>query len=367
MNRLAIFLALGLGGCGLAGLTVWRVTDALTRRADAATQTAAATSLPVEVFTAAPRDLVEVVRIAGTLRARHEADVVADVPGRVQAILADVGTLVRKGEPLARLESTDVALGVQQAEAAVAMAEAGQQTAGRDLVGAEAVAAVGGVTDSQLVAAKARAASADAQVMQAKAALGLARERLADTTLRAPFDGVVTRRLTDVGRLVSPGAPAFTVQDQSELQLVLAVDEHTAARVLPGAAVTVTSDHVEGDLAGVVRTVAPALDAQTRKGDVVVVLPATAGLLPQGTATARLELGRTVGAVSVPARAVVERGGETFVFVVEDARANLTPVEAGVRDGDWVEARGLEAGAAVVVTGQTYLTEGATVTVREPS
>lgn len=367
MKRLVLVGGILFGSAALCGLTAWRVSDAMTRRADASEATAVSASVPVDVMVAAPRDLVETVRVAGTLRARHEADVVADVGGRVEAILADVGTQVRKGDVLARLEARDWALQVEQAQASLAMAEAGRDTALRDYDVAQAVAGVGGVTDAQLVAAKSRSASSEAQVLQAKAALGLARERLADATLRSPIDGVVTRRATDVGRMVSPGVAAFVVQDIGTLELVVSVDERTAARVQVGGGVTVVSDHATDLPAASVKTVSPALDAQSRKAEVVIELGAAPGLLPQGSATAVLLLGQRPGAVAVPARAVLEGTEGGYLYVLDGTVARRTPVRAGIRDGDWLEVDGIAAGATVVVTGQTFLTDGAAVTPRVPA
>jgi RND family efflux transporter MFP subunit len=367
MNRLVLVGGVLLGSAALCGLTAWRVGDAMTRRDEAAEATAVSASVPVDVMVAAPRDLVETVRVSGSLRARHEADVVADVPGRVEALLVDVGTQVRKGDVLARLESRDASLQVEQAQASLAMAEAGRDTALRDYDVSQAVAGVGGVTDAQLVAAKSRSLSSEAQVLQAKAALGLARERLADATLRSPIDGVVTRRATDVGRMVSPGVAAFVVQDLGALELVVSVDERTAARLVAGGAVTVVSDHAADLPTASVRTVSPALDAQSRKAEVVIELGPATGLLPHGTATAVLLLGQRPGAVAVPARAVLDGDDGAYVYVVDGAVARRTPVRPGLRDGDWIETEGLPAGATVVVAGQTFLTDGAAVTPRVPA
>lgn len=364
MKRLALVGGILVVSTALCGLTAWRVSDAVTRRDDASAATAVSASVPVDVIVAAPRDLVETVRVAGTLRARHEADVVADVSGRVEAILVDVGTPVRKGDVLARLESRDSELQVAQAQASLAMAEAGRDTALRDYDVSQAVAGVGGVTDAQLVAARSRSASSEAQVLQAKAALGLARERLADALLRSPIDGVITRRATDVGRMVSPGVAAFVVQDVSALELVVSVDERTASRIQVGGAVTVLSDHAADLPVASVRTVSPALDAQTRKAEVVIELGQATGLLPQGTATAVLLLGERPGAVAVPARAVLEGVDGAYVYVVDGPLARRTPVRPGLRDGDWLEAEGLPAGSTVVVSGQTFLTDGALVAPR---
>lgn len=356
-----------VAGLGLAGLIGLRVTQSIARNAE--TGEIAATALAVEVFSAARQDLAETVKVSGTLRALNQVEVVADVPGRVQAVLVDVGDAVRRGDALARLEQQELSLTVAQAEAGLAMAEAGRDTAVRDLKAAESVAEVGGVTDSQLVAARARAAAAEAQVKQAAAALGLARERLSDATLRSPIDGVITRRSTDLGRMVNPGVPVFSVHDLSALELVVAVDEHTAARLSADTTITVRGDTLSAPVVGTLHTVSPALDAQSRKAELVVRLPPTAGLMPNGTATAELVLGQRLGTVAVPLRAVVEEGAERFVYVVDAGRAKRVTVQPGVRQGDLIEITGVEPGAVIIITGQSWLSDGVAVAPRaqEPS
>jgi RND family efflux transporter MFP subunit len=364
-DRMSRWVWIGLGIVGvlsLGCLTAWRVGEALTRRADAAAATEASATVPVEVVAAETTDLVETVRVAGSLRARHEADVVADVPGRVVSLAADVGSVVHKGEALARLETTELALGVEQAEAGLAMAEAGRTTAARDLEAARTVAGAGGMSATQLAALEARAATADAQVKQAKAGLGVARARLADATLVSPIDGTVTRRATDLGRMVSPGAPAFTVQDLSGLELVVSVDERVAARLVSGATVGVRSDHVAAIPDGTITSIQPALDAVSKKAEVVIAVASVAGLLSHGTASAVLEVGRGTGVVAVPARAVREDGDGQVVWVVEADKARKVPVTLGLRDGERVGVTGIEAGAQVVVAGQGFLSDGAAVT-----
>lgn len=366
-------LPLILGGVAvfalLCGLTGWRVLQAVNRRSDAGEATAGLAATPVEVAPAITRDLVEEVQVAGALRALHEADVVAQVPGQVESILADVGDTVAAGQALAHLDDDDLALGVRQAEAALAAAKAGQTTAARDLAGGLAVAEVGGVSDAQVIAMQSRSAGADAQVAQADAALGMARARLADATLRAPFSGVVVRRKTDIGAQVSPGLPAFGVADLSELELVLDVDERIAARVKPGDLVPLSSDLVPALADGTVRTVSPMLDAATHKAQIVVRLAFAPGLFGHGGASATFKLGHVEGAVAVPRGALVDDKGEHVVFVVDGTVARRLVVVPGLRDRDWVEVSGVAPGSLVVVTGNAYLSDGATVATHggEPS
>ncbi len=368
MKRLVAILA-GIALLALlCGVTTWRIFGALTRRSDAEAAVATTASTPVEVQAATARDLVENVRVAGSLRALHEADVVGQLPGRVTAVLADVGDKVEKGQPLAQLDAVELALGVQQAEAGLAAAKAGGTSATRDLAGAVAVAEVGGVTDAQMVAAKSRSTAADAQIAQAQAGLGLARARLADATLRAPFAGVVVRRSVDLGQQLNPGMPAFAIADLSSLELVLAVDERVAASLHPGDAVGIASDTVANLPDGIVKTVSPTLDPTSHKADVVIGLAYAPGLFAHGSATATLRLGRVSGAVAVSSRAIVDDSGDHVVYVVMSpptgSVAHRTVVNPGLHDGDWIEVKGLPVGASVVVTGNTYLSDGAAVTVR---
>lgn len=367
MNRILAILA-GTGVLALlCGLTGWRVVQSLTRRSDAEVATATAGTTPVEVMVVAPRDLVDQAKVAGTLRALHEADVSAQVPGTVVAVLADVGTRVSKGQALARLDDEQLALQVKQAEAGLAAAEAGRDSAARDFAGATSVAQVGGVTDAQLVAAKSRALGADAQVQQAEAALGMARARLSDATLRAPFAGVVVRRSTDIGGQLNPGMPAFGVADLSELELVLDVDEHVAAGLTPGDTVRISSDTVPSLPDGVVKTVSPMLDAASHKAQVVVGMAYVVGLFGHGGATATFRLGHAEGVIAVPTGAILDDRGEQVVYLLEGTAAKRTVITRGLRDGDWVEIHGIESGASVVITGNAYLSDGSTVTVRAPS
>ena len=366
MKRIAV-VSMGMGlAILLCGLTTWRVVDAMTRRSDVADAAGKTIATAVEVVQAAPRDLVDEVRVAGTLRALHEADVVAEVPGRVEAVLVDVGARVTKGQALARLDAEDLGLQVQQAEAALAAARAGLSSADQDHGGGVSLAAAGGLSVAQLKALEGRLAATEAQVAQAEAALGMARTRYADATLRAPFAGIVVRRRIDIGGQVAPGQPAFGIADLSALELVIDVDERVAARLKPADAVAVSSDMVADLPAGVVKTVAPMLDPLTHKAQIVVSIAYTPGLFGHGGASATFQVGEAAGVIAVPRGAVIEDNGENVVFVVDGGIARRTVVVTGLREGDWLEVSGIPVGASVVVAGSAYLSDGAAVAVRTP-
>jgi RND family efflux transporter MFP subunit len=353
---------------GVAGLTAWQLQTTMERREVAAARTLEEAPVPVDVATAEPRTIAEVVEVVGTLRPDNEVDVVPDVPGRALSVLVDVGDVVRSGQVLARLDATELALGVAQAEAAVAMAVAGRDAARRDL---DAAAALGdAVAATQIDALRSRLEAADAQVAQARAAADLAGERLADTALKSPIDGTVTRRTLDVGRMAAPGMPAFHVEDLRGLELVVAVDARVATRLLPGATVEVRADALPGQtFEGKVVVVAPSLDPQTRKAEVVVDVASAAGkLLPHASAVARLVLAEVEAPVAVPRDALAEADGGAAVWVVEPGQggevSRRITVSVGARGDGWVEVGGVPSGAKVITAGLSQVADGARVAPR---
>src|SRR5690606_33803512 len=134
---------------------------------------------------------------------RHEAQVSAKVAGVISELLVDVGDSVKKGQPMARLDSTTMRINVEQARAAEAVAQAGYENAALEYERAKKLHASGGVAQAGLDRAEAGHAQAKAGLAQARAARRAAEQALADHTIRAPFSGVVTGRLQNVGEFIS--------------------------------------------------------------------------------------------------------------------------------------------------------------------
>lgn len=351
-----VLVALLLGCVG-----TYRVVAALAPASLAAED---APSPSVDVAVAARRDLADVTVLVGTVRPLNIVDIVADVPGRVVSVSADVGAIVGKGDVLAALDSTDARLAAEQATAGLAMASANRDAAARDLASAEPVEAAGGMTQSQLSGLRSRLDVADAQVLQAKAALAMARERVGDATIRSPIAGTVTRRATGIGRMASAGVAMFQVQDLSGLEVESDADASAASRLVVGAPVDIVSDG--STVPGIVKTVSPSLDSQSRRSSVVFALAAgTTGVMPFSSVRVRVPLTQRPAVVAVPQAALVETGSTTSIFVIRDGSAQLTQVQVGIRDGDWVEVGGVEEGAFVVVVGQGSIKDGVAVTVRD--
>ena len=275
-----------------------------------------------------------------------------DVPGRLAAILVARGQSVRKGEPMARLESAVSAAQLAQAEAAQAGAAA--QLAGGESTFArmKALKAVGGISDQQYSEAEASVLAGRAGVQQADAAVRMARTHLGFHTLVAPIDGVVTNGPDNAGILVGAGNPLFVIEDLSALQVKLTAPESAdwirpdlAVLVLPG------TPGASGGVPAVVSRVIPALDPATRRIPVEIRIDAPPpSLRSHAFARVKIEAGEDAPAVAVPVGALVARP-EFCVFVQDGVTPKKVAVEVLRRDPDRVivHAVGLDAGMTVVV------------------
>lgn len=352
---------------------------------------AAAAPRPVRVVPAAEGKLARVVAVTGTLAADEQLVLGMKVAGRLAEISVDLGSPVRKGRPIARLDPTDFRLRVEQAEATLRQARVrlGLPPDGTDdRVDPEATALVrqaqATLTEARLTRDRMQAlwndrlvarAQLDAAVAalqvaegryqdaveevrtrqallgQRRSELEIARQQLADTILRAPIGGVVRERHASAGTYLGAGAPVVTLVQVHPLRLRLAVPERAAAGVRIGQIVRVA---VEGDPAaylGRVARLAPAIQEQNRTLLVEAEVPNERGLLRPGAfARAEIVTAADQPAVLVPASSIVTFAGIEKVLTVRDGRAVETRVLTGRREGDLVEiAEGLRAGEPVVV------------------
>jgi membrane fusion protein (multidrug efflux system) len=139
------------------------------------------------------------------------SNLVPRIGGRVGQLFVDEGHPVRKGQPLLQLETDYLKLDVARAEAELRRAEAAALDASRDLERKKGLAQKGSVSQATFDRTQSGADQADAGCQAARAALDLARQRLADATLTSPVDGVVAERRTDVGERLTEGTVAFVV------------------------------------------------------------------------------------------------------------------------------------------------------------
>ncbi len=345
----------------------------------------------VRVVAAEGGRLPRTVIVTGTLAA--DEDVVAGfkVAGRLSEILVDLGSPVRRGQVLARLDPTDYRIRVAQAEAALRQARASlglpaegtdesvdpaktalvrearavldearlsrdrmAQLREKDLVArAELDTAVSRlqVAEGRYQAALEEIRNRHEILAERRQALALARQQQDDAVLHAPIDGAVRERRASVGEYLAAGAPVVGLVRIHPLRLRVSVPERDAAAIRAGQAVRVRVEGDPAEHAGRVARMSPAIQEQNRTLLVEAEVANRQGRIRPGAfARAEIVVAAERPAVLVPASAIVTFAGVEKVFGVKDGRAVERQVRTGRRAADRVEIlEGLAAGDPVVV------------------
>ena len=271
------------------------------------------------------------LQLPAQLYVEHDAALVARSAGVVESVVAELGSRVTEGMPLARLESADQELAAAQADATYENAE-------RVVNRARVMTKAGGTTvaDSEQF---------EFQFRQADIARRKARRDLELTRIAAPFTGVVTSRYARPGRFVSVGDTLFRVTETSPLLARVHVPEGSATALRVGDDATVVGITGLTTKATVIHA-APAFDAASGTREFVLQLTSTGGLLPGANVTVRLGT-QERQAVTVPREAVSPDG---YVLVVQNGRTSLRSVTVGsdVGNGSVEVVSGLSAGERVL-------------------
>jgi len=342
------------------------------------------------VTTAYPYQSLAVLTSTGYVVAQRKAAVASKATGRLEWLGVAEGSRVRRGEVIARLESSDVSAARDQAAAALKVAQANVEQgrvealdARRALARASELLERRFVSESVHDQAQARVDKAAAGVRSQEASVAVARANLRaaevsleQTLIRAPFDGVVLTKSADVGDVVTPFSSAMdakgavvTMADMTTLEVEADVSESNLARVRPGQPVEIQLDALpDRRFRGVVARTVPTVDrAKATVMTKIRFVDIDARVLPEMSAKA-IFLEREVSEAeraprtAVQAAALTKRAGADVAFVVVDGRARVRPVRTGVAMADLVEVvTGLSPGDKVVLRPGPRLVDGAAV------
>lgn len=343
-SLLLISLALAAGGCG----------ETAPRSAEVR---------PVRTVVVEPQTVEDDRRVVGEVRPRFESELGFRVAGKVTARLVDVGTAVKKGAVLARLDQQDYRNKLKAAEADHAAAQA----ALTESQGAEnrlaRLLATGTTTRSTYDAALKNFRTAEAKLASARAALQLARDELGYADLHAEFDGVVTAVGAEPGQVVGSGRMIVRLARPEDKDAVFAVAEAAfgdrRAKERPEVTVALLSNPAIV-AAGTVREIAPVADPATRTYQVKVSLrdPPEEMRFGGSVVASRKSAGAPV--VVLPGSAMFDRAGQPAVWVVDPAAGvvGLKDIVVARYETDRViVGEGLSRGDIVVIAGVNRLRE----------
>ena len=388
-------------------------------RANVRKEEPARTAQPVavDVTTAAAiqRDLPRFFEATGSLAGDQQTDVAPQTAGKVVAVGVDIGSPVRRGQMLVRLDESELKLRVDQAATQVAQAKAavrqaeekiglrsGQsfdpnrvaevaaarvalELAEKNLRRAEKLIESGDVSRSfyddqrarrdqlkeqyDVAVAQARQNYAGVDVARtnvanAESQLAIARKNLSYAIIPSPIDGIVSERTADLGEYVSPQQKVATVVRINPLRMRIDIPEQAIPEVRVGQSVSITtSAWPDKNFAGRVARIAPNVSATSRTLTVEAEIENSSGALKPGQfATVRILQERAAPAVLVPARAVINEAGVSRVFVIKNGHAEQRLVQIGQAEGDLIEVKsGVAADEQVATSNLEQLSDGIAV------
>jgi multidrug efflux pump subunit AcrA (membrane-fusion protein) len=369
----------------------------------------------VSTMAAVVRQLPQYFEATGSLAANQQTDVAPETSGKVSAVGVDIGSSVRRGQMLIRLEDADFKDRAAQAQAQLDQAKAtldqnrakiglrpGQKFAPENVPEVRAARAaldfadknlrryeklvesgdISRATYDQQVSQRDQAseqyqalihqaqqnfatvANSQAAVEMAQSQLSLAKRNLTYTTVSAPMAGYVLERPADIGEYISPQQKVATIVSLNPLRARIDIPEQAISQIHQGESVSVSvSAYPDRNFSGRVARVSPSVTATSRTLTVEAdVDNPNAELKPGQFATIRILLPHNAPAVLVPQRALRTISGATYVFVIKNGFAQQRLVQSGQTEGDLVELKsGVAADEIVAISNVDQLSDGAAV------
>lgn len=316
---------------------------------------------PVVVVRAQLVMLAPTVDVPGTVISRNDSKIASEVTGRVTWI-AEVGTVVAEGDPIARLDDTRFRLQQSEFAGQVERQRARLTYLEPEVERLEKLRIENNAAVSRLDQTKSDLEVARGDTRVAKARLAQVSDQLAKTTIRAPFAGTVTERMTNIGEMVSTGSEVVRLVDPSAIEIVARAPLRSAAFLKKGAVVEVSTGHRSEE--STVRTIVPFGDPRSHMFEMRLNVDPANWVVGESVRIA-VPTANAREVLAVPRDALVLRRNGASVFRVgTDQLVERISILAGSGDGDLIEVSGdLKAGDTIVVRGAERLRPGQRVMV----
>jgi RND family efflux transporter MFP subunit len=318
----------------------------------------------VSVQPAVKKQFRPFIEATGTLNPFEEVSIGAEIDGIIKTVKADEGTAVSKGMLLATIDDIEYNQGVLSAQAALKQVDASLANTKIEFSRKDALYKEELVTKQQYDDISTRLTLAESDVEKARAALSIAKQKLAKTKIYAPLSSRVKEKLASEGDFVKNGTRLFTLIQPNPLKLRFSVSERDVGKMKVGQDVLVKVDAFpDREFSGKVSIVFPSLEEKTRTLSIEALVPDKEGVLKPGLfARVILYTGGMKDTVVVPITAILYEGDKIKAYVVEGDKAKERLVRLGNKYGEEIEiTEGIIEGEKVVTAGQQGLSEGAKV------
>ncbi|NOZ75850.1 MAG: efflux RND transporter periplasmic adaptor subunit [FCB group bacterium] len=337
--------------------------------------------IPVNITTVTQQPIRETATFFGDILASESVKVYSTIPNKIVRLYHDIGDEVKAGDLLAEINTEKIHQAVSQAEAGLEAAQAQYDNTRLEFDRLAKLYKENAVSQSQMDAMRTQLDAAKSSVKQLKAALSTARSQLKDTRITAPVSGVIVLRSLNEGDQAAPQIPLFEIANMDTVRVLINVIERQLPQIQPGqlARAEVTA-YPEISFEGKVIRVNPTLNSMTRTAKAEIRIPNRDHRLRPGMfSKVSVILNQHENAVVISKACILEKTRlaydngqlstarvvmDRFVYVIEDDRAVLRPVETGIIEDNLAEIiTGLKPGEEIVTVGQHNLEAGDSVQV----
>lgn len=376
-------------------------------------------TISVEAQEIAPATIEQYINVSTKVTANNEVNVVPKVSGTVKNVYVNLGDTVKAGDVLFEIDDTNLRIAAEQASASLASAQANydmnigatletnvmqlQSSVDslqiqyddllRDLTNTKALYEAGSKSKLELDTLQSAVDKLKLQLDTAKENLRLTREKTIDgtkktalaglqqaklsyenaqtqlgyTKVKAEIDGVISACNVTPGSMASPQSPAMTIVNTDKLKFSFNISDDYINKVSIGSKAYITvAAASEKPYEGTVTYISPAANSTTMLYPVEIYIENTDNKIKTGMfASLKLVVDRKENTVSVPLNAVLEKGGDKFVYIIDANNvAHKKAVETGIKNDEYIEIiKGVQNGEKLVVVGQSFLSDGSTVNV----
>ena len=322
-----------------------------------------------DVSTLAPQNLGLVIPVSGSVRPVLQAMVKSKVPGEVSRVNVREGERVTAGQVLASIDTADLRARHDMQLAMVAESHAKLDLARKNEQNNRALLAKNFISQTAFDSVASGLEVSESNYKSAAAQAAITQKALADAQVRAPFAGIVAKRVVNVGEKVTTDAPIMQIVDLSRMELEAPVPVSDIPGIKVGQEIAFRVDGFsEREFKGKVERVNPSAEVGSRSISIFVALPNSDGALKGGMfANGTLAAASRASVNAIPLAALITEGGQSFVYTMKDGKVERKPVTTGNRSVELglVEVRdGLPPGAQVITVKADGLKHGASVVVR---
>jgi RND family efflux transporter MFP subunit len=306
------------------------------------------------------------VTLTGRTRGAIQSQIVAEVTGRVEAMVAPQGNPVDAGDPLVKLDAEQIKLTLRAKEAEAEQAKAQAELAAANLARAEAWFGDSLIAVTTLDSARAWQRIRKAEFNRIDAERARYALDYENCTIRAPYNGYTVLRKVDVGAWVTPGTPVFEMVNLDAIEVTVDLPERYFGKVTVGSSETVKSSNAAGtDMPGIVTGMAPTASENTHTYPVIIRVPNPDKLLGGGKLVrVDLDLSDLYTGLAIDKDAIIRQGEQTIVYTIKEGNAAPLPVITGSTKGRLIsiEGDGIVEGLPVIVRGNERVFPGSPVT-----